>query len=169
MKHVTKTAAAAALAAAALSLGLASPAQASLTKDGCTVDPQDPYFAGTYNSSNVPEVLYEYVVTCDPSSAASTVEIKMETWESDLNGRAGDVDADTVNNPDDEHNGNGTLSTTISKAGGTKTIKIKGLVSHTDDDGNDEMYGKSKFRVKSGNVTGAWTGFELTDAVRIWW
>ncbi len=161
--------AAALLAAVALPLGFATPAHASTTKDGCTVDPLDPYFAGTYNSQNVPEVMYEYVVTCSASSASSKVELKMETWEQDLSGRAGDVDADGVNNADDEHFGNGTASKTISSAGGTKTIKIKGILAHTDTDGNDEMFGKSKFRVKTGNVTGKWTAWELTDAVRIWW
>lgn len=167
MRNISKLAVAAALVAAPL--GLAAPAQASLTKDGCTVDPTDPYFAGTYNSQNVPEVLYEYVVTCDPSSAASTVEIKMQTWESDLAGEPGDVDADGVNNADDEHFGNGNLSVRISKAGGTKTVKIKGILAHTDTNGTDEMYGKSKFRVKTGNVQGSYTAWELTDAVEIWW
>lgn len=167
-KHIGLTATAL-LAAAALPLGLATPAGASTTKDGCTVTPKAPYFAGTYTAGNVPEVYYEYELTCAASSAAMSVEVKTQTWESDLAGRAGDVDADGVNNADDEHIGNATTVRSFTKAGGTKTVKVLGVLPHTDTDSNEEVYQKVKFRVTSGAVTGSWTAFELTSATQIWW
>ncbi len=169
MRNTTKLAAVAALGLAALPLGMGSPAQASTTRDGCTVTPLAPYFAGSYTAGNVPEVFYEYELTCGASSAAMSVEVKTQTWESDLSGRAGDVDANGVNNADDEHIGNATTSRSFTKAGGTKTVKVKGVLPHTDTDANEEVYQKVKFRVTSGAVTGSWTAFELTSASQIWW
>jgi hypothetical protein len=165
-----KSWAALALAAAAVvPLGLAAPAHASTYKDGCTVTPKAPYFAGTYTAGNVPEVYYPYDLTCLASNAAMSVEVKTETWESDLAGRAGDVDANGVDNADDEYIGQATSNTNFGSPGGSRTVLIKGVLPHTDTDSNEEVYHKVKFRVTSGLVTGGWTNFELTQATKIWW
>lgn len=167
-KHIGISAAAL-LAAVTMPLGFAAPAQASTTKDGCTVTPHVPYFAGTYTAANVPEVFYEYVLTCAASTAAMSVEVKTQAWEQDLAGQAGDVDFNGVNNADDEHIGNATTSRSFTKAGGTKTVKVKGVLSRTDTNGSDEPYQRVKFRVTSGAVTGSWSSWELTAASEIFW
>ena len=164
-----KAAAIAVLTTAIVPLGMTSPAQASTTKDGCTVTPLAPYFAGTYTAGNVPEVIYPYEVTCSASSAAMSVQTKTETWEADLVGRAGDVDADGVNNADEDYIGTATTTRSFTKAGGTRTVNVKGVLPHTDTDANEEVYHKVKFRVTSGAVTGSWTAFELTPSTQIWW
>lgn len=169
MNSIRTLAALAALSTLALPLGMATPAQASTTRDGCTVTPYAPVFAGTYTAGNVPEVNYVYEVTCAASTAAMSVEVKTETWESDLTGRPGDVDANGVNNADDEKVGTATTSRSFTKAGGTKTVTVKGVLPHTDTDANEEVYQTVKFRVSSGSVTGSWTAWELTAATRIWW
>ena len=159
----------AAAAAAPIGVGLATPAQASTFKDGCTVFPRAPYFAGTYTAGNVPEVYYPYDVSCLPANASRTVEVKTETWESDLTGVAGDVDSDGVNNPDDEYIGQATTSRSFTSLGGFQTVRVKGVLPHTDSDGNEEVYHKVKFRVTGAGIQGSWTSFELTQATRIWW
>lgn len=164
-----KAAAVAVLATALIPLGSSSPAQASTTKDGCTVTPLAPYFAGTYTAGNVPEVIYPYELTCAPSSAAMSVQVKSQTWEADLAGRAGDVDADGVDNADEDYIGQVTTTKSFTKAGGTRRVNVKGVLPHTDTDANEEVYHKVKFRVTSGAVVGGWTNFELTSATRIWW
>jgi hypothetical protein len=156
-------------ALAALTVGVHAPAQATTWSSGCSVTPQAPYFAGTYTAGNVPEVYYPYVVTCLPSSAAMSVEVKTETWEADLVGRAGDVDADGINNSDEDYIGQATTTRSFTALGGTKTVKVKGVLPHTDTDSNEEVYHKVKFRVTSGAVTSAWTPFELTASTTIWW
>ena len=169
MRNTTKLATVAAIGMAALPLGLATPAHASESRDGCTITALDPYFAGTYDAYNRPEVIYSYELTCDPARGPRKVTVKTQTWEQDLAGRNGDVDADGVQNADDEHIGNATTTRKFSKAGGTKTVLVKGILSSTDDDGNDEMYHKVKLRVESGGVVGGWSDWDLSQAVRIWW
>ena len=158
-----------ALAAVALPLGLAAPSQAATTKDGCTVNPLVPEFRGTFNAANVPYVYYPYEVSCVASASGLSVEVKTETWEADLAGQAGDVDADGVNNADEDRIGSATTTRSFVPAGGSKTVDVRGLLSRTDSDGNDEVYQKVKFRVTSVPVTGGWSVPELTQATRIWW
>lgn len=157
------------VAAAALPLGLAVPAQAATTKDGCTVTPLLPEFRGTFNAQNVPYVYYPYEVSCVASASGLSVEVKTETWEQDLVGRAGDVDADGVNNADEDRIGSATSTRSFGAAGGATTVNIRGVLPHTDTDFNEEVYHKVKFRVTSGPVTGGWSTPELTQATRIWW
>src|SRR6476469_3923281 len=104
---MNKTRAAVALAAvAAIPIALAAPAQASTTRGGCTVTPNAPYFSGTYTSGNVPQVYYSVDISCvSGAPTAVTVELSLQTWEQDLSGRAGDVDANGVNNPDEDRIG----------------------------------------------------------------
>jgi hypothetical protein len=154
---------------AVIPLGLASPAQASQSKSGCTITAKAPYFAGTYTAANVPEVYYPYDLVCLASTASMSVEVKTETREQDLAGRAGDVDADGVNNADEDYIGAATKTTNFTSAGGSKTILIKGELSHTDTDGNDEVWHQDKFKVTSGNVHGQWSNFDLSQPTRIWW
>lgn len=158
-----------ALAAVALPLGLAAPSQAATTKDGCTVNPLEPEFRGTFNAQNVPYVYYPYEVSCVASPSGLTVEVRTETWEADLLNRAGDVDADGVNNADEDPIGSATSTRSFPAAGGSATVDIRGVLSRTDTDGNDEVYAKVKFRVRSGPVTGGWSVPELTQATRVFW
>ena len=157
------------VAAAAVPLALAAPAQASTTKDGCTVTLKAPEFRGTFTSANVPYVYYPYDITCVGSASGLSVEVKTETWEQDLAGRAGDVDADGVNNADDEFIGTATVTRAFGAAGGSTTVDVRGVLPHTDTDFNEEPYHKVKFRVTSGPVTGKWTAFELSSATTIGW
>jgi hypothetical protein len=158
-----------AVAAVALPLGLAAPSQAATTKDGCTVTPKAPEFRGTFNSANVPYVYYPFTVSCGASSGGLSVEVQTVTYEQDLAGRAGDVDANGINNADDELIGSATTTRTFTAAGGTKTVDVLGLLPRTDTDGNEEMYDSVTFRVTSGPVTGGWSTAELTQPTQIWW
>jgi hypothetical protein len=158
-----------ALAAVAMPLGLAAPSQASTTKDGCTVTPSSPEFRGTFDPSNNPYVYYPIKVTCGASASGLSVEVKTVTFEQDLAGRKGDVDANGVNNADDERIGSATSTRTFTAAGGTKSIDIRGTLPRTDTDGNEEMYDSVTFRVTSGPVTGSWSTAELTQPTQIWW
>ena len=157
------------VAAAVIPLALAPSAQASHTQSGCTVTPQAPYFAGTYIAGNVPEVYYPYDLVCVPSPAAMSVEVKTETWEQDLFGRAGDVDANGVDNADEDYIGQAITNTSLGSNGGARTVLVKGVLPHTDTDGNEEIWHQVKFRVTSGLVTSPWTSFHLSQPTRIWW
>lgn len=157
------------VAVTALPLGLATPAQAATTKDGCTVSPRTPEFRNTFTAANVPYVYYPYQVSCIPSASGLSVEVYTETWEQDLVGRAGDVDANGVNNADEDRIGSATSTRSFGAAGGSTTVDIRGVLPHTDTDSNEEVYAKVKFRVTSGPVTGAWSTPELTQATRVWW
>lgn len=157
------------VAATALPLGLAATAQASTTHDGCTVTPAAAEFRGTFDASGLKEIFYPYEVTCVASASGLSVEAKTYTREQDLAGRAGDVDANGINNSDDDVIGQATTSRSFGPGGGTKTVTVKGLLPRTDTDGNDEVYQKIKFHVTSGPVTGSWSPLELTAATRIFW
>lgn len=156
-------------AAAALSTGLAAPAQADTTKDGCTVNPLPPEYRQTSNPQNLPYVFYPYEVSCIASPSGLSVEVKTETWEADRTGEAGDVDANGVNNADEDRIGSATSTRNFGAAGGATVVDIRGVLPHTDTDFDEEVYHKVKFRVKSGPVTGGWTTFELSDASTIGW
>ena len=158
-----------AIAAAALPLAVAAPAQASTTKDGCTVDPLPPEFRGTFTAANVPYVYYPYDVSCIASASGLSVEVKTETWESDRAGWAGDIDANGVNNADEDRIGSATTTRNFGPAGGATTVDVRGVLPHTDTDFDEEVYHAVKFRVTSGPVTGKWTTLELSQATTIGW
>jgi hypothetical protein len=164
-----RTFALAVAAVAIIPLGLASPAQASVTKDGCTITAKAPYFAGTVTAGNLPEVIYPYKLVCVASPAAMSVEVKTETYDQDLVNLPGDVDADGVNNADEDYIGQATSNTNFTAAGGTRTVKIKGVLKHTDTDFDEELWHKTKLRVTSGLVTGAWSDFDLSQPTTIGW
>ncbi len=157
------------VAVAVLPLGLAVPAQAATTKDGCTVNPLLPVDTGTENLQFVPYVHYPYEVSCIASAGGLSVEVKTETWESDRDGWAGDVDADGINNADEDRIGSATVTRSFGTAGGSTTVNVRGLLPHTDTDFDEEVYHAVKFRVTSGPVTGRWTSLELTNATTIDW
>jgi hypothetical protein len=159
----------ASVAAVALPLGLAAPAHASTTKDGCTVTPLAPEFRGTYTSANVPYVYYPVEVSCTASASGLSVELNLQTWEQDLAGRAGDVDANGIDNADEDRIGSGSATRSFVAAGGTKTVDFLGVLPHTDTDFNEEVYDKVQFRVTSGPVVGKWSAFEFSPVTQIGW
>lgn len=159
----------AAVALAAVSVGVAVPAHASTTKDGCTVSPIAAEFRGTYDPSNTPYVYYSYDVTCGASASGLSVEVSTTTYDQDLAGRAGDVDWNGVNNADEDLVGTATTTRSFGTAGGTKHVDVRGTLPRTDTDFNEEMYQALKFRVTSGPVTGGWSKLELTTPTQIWW
>jgi len=157
------------VAAAALPLGLAESAQAATTKDGCTVNPLPPEYRQTSNPQNRPYVFYPYEVSCVASASGLSVEVFTETWEADLVGEFGDVDANGVNNADEDRIGSATSTRNFVPAGGSTTVDIRGVLPHTDTDFDEEVYHEVKFRVTSGPVTGNWSTPELTQATTIGW
>ena len=157
------------VATAALSLGLATPTQADTTKDGCTVGPGAPEFRETFTAGAVPEVYYPVEVSCDASASGLDVEVKIETWEQDLAGTTGDVDANGVNNADEDRIGSGNATRSFGVGGGSTTIDFLGVLPHTDTDFDEEVYQKVKFRVTSGPVTGRWTDLEFSTVSTIGW
>lgn len=161
-----------ALVAAALPLGMAAPAHATTPlKDGCTLTADPAEFRGSFSTSGLKEVYYPYTLFClpDPAGAGVSVEVQIDTFEQDLTGRAGDVDADGVDNADEDVIGSGTSTVAFGALGGTAAKSFKGVLPRTDTDGNDEVYGKLRFRVTSGFVTGKWSAYDLPAATRIWW
>lgn len=153
-------------------LGLALPAQATTPlHDGCQLTAQAPYFAGSYTAGNVPEVYYEYDLFClpAPNAAAFSVKVKLETYEQDRQGRAGDIDANGVDNADEDYIGQNTKTVNFSALGGFQTIRIKGVLPHTDTDANEEVWHKDRFQVTSGAVTGTWSAWDLSQPTQIWW
>lgn len=157
------------VAAAALPLAVAAPAQASTTRDGCTVNPLPPEFRGTFTPGAVPYVYYPYEVSCTGSASGLSVQVKTVTWEADLAGRAGDIDANGVNHADEDRIGAATTTRTFGAAGGATVVDVRGVLPHTDTDFDEEVYHSVKFRVTSGPVTGGWTTPELTQATTISW
>src|SRR5262245_46488860 len=99
-----------AAAVVAVPLGLlgATPAQAATTKDGCTVTPLPAEFRGTFNPANLPYVYYPYEVSCVASPGGLSVKVVTTTWEADRAGWVGDVDADGINNADEDRIGSAT-------------------------------------------------------------
>jgi hypothetical protein len=158
-----------ALAAVALPLAVAAPAQASTTRDGCTITPLAPEFRGTFTAANVPYVYYPYEVSCIGSATGLSVEVETQTWEADLVGRAGDVDADGVNSPDEDRIGSASSTRGFGAGGGSTVVDVRGVLPHTDTDFDEEVYHSVRFRVTSGPVTGGWTTREMTQATTVGW
>ncbi len=160
-----------ALVAAAVPLGMAAPAQATVTHDGCTLTASPATFRGTFNGAGLKEVNYSYTLICmpAPNGGSTTVEVQLHTREQDLAGRAGDVDADGVDNSDEDVIGSASTTIPFTALGGVAARTVVGVLPRTDTDGNDEVYSKIRFRVTSGAVTGSWSAYDLPAATRIWW
>ena len=157
-------------AAAVLPLTGATPAQAATTQDGCTITVHDAEFRGTFNPAALPYVFYPIEISCVASATGLSVAVSVQTWEQDLKGRPGDVDANGINNADEDRIGSAGFTRTFGPAGGTKTVDVRGVVSTTDTDNNDEVYAAASLQVTSGPVTGAWSSLELAqNATRINW
>jgi hypothetical protein len=144
-------------------LTMATSAQAApVSHDGCTLTVDTPAFTNHWTAGGVKQVDYVYHLTCDPSSAGVSVEIKHERWESDILGTPGDPDAP------DEFTGSSTQNKTFVAAGGTKNVTVRAALPMTDDtDNTEEMYQKVKFQVTSGQVIGTWSDWNLSAAQSI--
>ena len=81
----------------------------------------------------------------------------------------GDVDANGVDNADEDRIGSATSTRSFGAAGGSTTVDIRGVLPHTDTDFDEEVYHTVKFRVKSGPVTGGWSLPELSSATTVGW
>ena len=80
------------------------------------------------------------------------------------------MDADGINNADDDVIGKATKTLYYTSLGGNSVVDIKGVLPRTDTDGNDEVYAKVRFRVTSGFVPGSWSSYELyPHPTLIWW
>ena len=156
-------------AVAALPVALAAPAQASTTRGGCTVTPRGPVWSGTYTPAHQPQVYYPIDISCVAAPTAVSVELDLQTWEQDLAGRAGDVDANGVNNADEDRIGSGSATRSFTTSGGSTTVNFLGTLPDTDSDNSEELYSKIKFRVISGNVKGPWTNYEFSPVGVVYW
>jgi hypothetical protein len=134
------------VAALAAPLALMSPAHASTTRDGCTVDPKTPYHNGDFTASGLKRINYEVEVDC---VGGVSIEVQMERWEQDSGLSA------------DDFIGSSTLNRSFSSTSGI-TWTVTGTLPDTDDftDHYEEMYHRVRFRVTSGPVTGVWTAWE---------
>ncbi len=134
-------------AALAAGLGLAAPAHAATTRDGCTVDPQTPYHNGTFTAGGDKWINYEVEITC---TAGRSIEVDMERWEADsgLNGA-------------DDFIGDSTLNRTFNTTH-TYTWTVTGVLPDNDGglDQYSEMYLRVRFQVTGNGVVGAWTSWE---------
>ncbi len=147
-----KLALAGALAAAtAASLPIAVPAQAA-SSNGCTVNPQKPVHAG-FNSSGVKLVRFDVNIFCDPGRQ---VEVEQLRYEEDWDGWL-------FSNPDDRL-GSRTFIQAFPPNVGAITVSSTRTLPNTED-GNEEIYQKTRFRVTSGGVTSPWTSYQRTAYV----
>ncbi|GAA1660849.1 hypothetical protein ACFQY4_16445 [Catellatospora bangladeshensis] len=134
-------------AALVLPLGLAMPASAATSRDGCTVDPVRPIHNGTFTAGGEKWIDYDVEVDC---SAGRTIELEMQRWEADSG----------LNGADDLIGTSSTTRTFNTTSGWTWTIT--GVLP--DNDGGidqwSEMYQRVRFRVTSNGVQGSWTAWE---------
>jgi hypothetical protein len=134
------------IAALAAPLGLMTPAHASTTHDGCTVDPKTPYHNGDFTASGLKRIAYEVEIDC---VGGVTIEVEQHRWEQDSGLSA------------DDFIGESTLSRYFGSTSGI-TWTVTGTLPDTDDftDHYEEMFQRVSFRVTSGPVTGTWTAWE---------
>lgn len=130
----------------AVPVGLASPAQA-ITSNGCTVTPLTPYHNGEFSASGIKRIRFDMEVTCE---AGLTITIDQERWEYDPNNA-------------DEFTGDYTWVRSFDQAD-TRTYWFETNLSDTDDftDHYEEVYQRIRFKVTSGPVTSAWTGWDYS-------
>ena len=136
------------VAALAAGFGVTSPAHASTTRDGCTVDPKTPYHNGTFTAGGEKWIDYDVEITC---TAGRTIQLVMERMEADsgLNG------ADDFIGMSDTTRYFGTST--------TWTWTITGVLPDNDSgiDQYSEMYQQVGFQVTTNSgVVGAWTSWD---------
>jgi hypothetical protein len=139
------------VAAAAAPLSLAIPAHAA-SSSGCIVNPQKPVHAG-FNSAGVKLVRFEVKIFCNPNR---TVEVQQLRYEEDWGNWL-------FSDPDDSL-GSRTFTRTFPPNVGTITVSSTRTLPNTED-GNEEIYQKTRFRVSSGGVTSPWTSYQRTAYV----
>jgi hypothetical protein len=137
-------------AAAALPLVVATPAQAA-TSSGCTVNPQRPVFAG-FTDSGTKRVRFSVNVSC---SGNRTVQILQQRYEEDWDGWL-------IPNSDDSL-GSVSFSRTFESDGSTTVSSVRTLPNT--EDGSEEIYQRTRFRVTSNGVTSNWTSYQRTAYV----
>ena len=96
-----------------------------------------------------------YEVSCVGSASGLDVEVTTVTWEADHVGVAGDVDANGVNNADEDRIGSATTNR-ASRHRRQQARRRPGVLPHTDTDFDEEVDHEVKLRVTSGPVTGTW-------------
>lgn len=157
-----------AVAAIVAPVVLAAPAQAAVSKDGCTVTAGTPYFDDDFDSHGTKEVKRKITVTCDEDLR---VEIRSEFVEQDLEGRAGDGD------PDDDLISQGTSTRTFLDGSGRTTQEYtytRALPQPPfDSDTSAELYHHLRFRVTSGDsgngVQGSWSAWQFSPVTTIYY
>ncbi len=150
-------------------LGISGAAHAATTKDGCTVSPLPPEFRGTVSPQGVPYIYYPHEVSCIASAGGLSVEVDTGMWEADRAGWIGDVDANGINNADEDPVGSAISTVSFVPAGGSTIVDVIGLQPYTDTDFDEELYAKVRFRVTSGLVTGGWSIPEFTPVTDVAW
>lgn len=133
------------LCIAAAGLALGAPAQASTTKNSCTVTPLIPEYAYTQTGTGKKVLDYKVKVAC---SQERYVTIQRDRWEHD------------PWNPDD-YLGTSYFYPWIA-AGSSKTIhNYRTLVNG--EPGEEEVYQSVRFKVWSNDAWSGWTGWEHSD------
>ena len=147
MKRSTTWRVLAITAALAVGLGVASPAYATTTRDGCTVVPKGPYHNGTYTSAGDKWINYDVDVTC---SAGRSIQLIMDRMEADSGLNGAD---DFIGMSDTTH--------TFTNAG-TWTWSVTGVLPDNDGgfDHYSEMYLQVGFQVTVNGVPGVWTNWD---------
>ena len=139
------------IASTAAPLSLATPAQAA-TSSGCTVNPQKPVHAG-FNSAGVKLVRFNISIFCNPNRSVEVQQLRYEE----------DWDNWPFSNSDDSL-GSRTFIRSFPPNVGTITVGSTRTLPNTED-GNEEIYQKTRFRVTSGGVTSPWTSYQRTAYV----
>ncbi len=134
------------------SLGLASPALASTTQDGCTVTPQVPAFSGSFNASGVKLVNYAFDVTCQAGLLLDWDQKRMEADTLAVEGKHAD---------DVTGSSSGRLDFTTGSL--SRTVTVRAPLPNGANEGNDEeVYQKVRFQVTNPPTVGMRTSWERT-------
>jgi hypothetical protein len=138
------------IAAAAVPLAVAVPAQAA-TSSGCTVTPLRPVFAG-FNSSGTKLVRFSVQISC---SENRTVTVQQQRYEEDWDG--------WLFSDSDDYLGARTFVCSFVGAGSNVVSSVRTLPNT--EDGNEEIYQRTRFQVSSNGVTSPLTSWQRTPYV----
>ena len=152
-----------AAATMALPVVLAAPAQAITWHDGCSLTTTPAEFRSTWNSARDQGGVLPLPPRLPPPAQRRQHQRRGGGLHPGAGPRraAGDVDADGIDNADEDVIGKATKTLNYGTLGGNSVVDIRGLLPRTDTDLNDEVYSKVRFRVTSGFVPGSWSGYEL--------
>lgn len=140
--------------ALALPVAAATPAQATVTKEGCTFTARAPKYADT-DSAGYKRFTFTVEGSCQPGRG---VNFRTEAWEQDI-GKPGDTGGNDLLGKWD---GVWSQWPTSQKRTWSHTIRMP----YDESDGFEELYHRVRFRVSSNGVNGSWSAWDYSSVVK---